>query len=130
MTFIGAGIGDVGFFDEPDRWHLAPNVAKVEPILGCEKYVNNRLINFFVLSNFGQTEIFKYIKATAQPSLSMEGIRDIDFPLPPLAEQEEIVNKVEYLLEKITDLENQIAEREKMAKQLMQSILKDAFGVK
>ena len=128
VTFIGAGIGDVGFFDEPDRWHLAPNVAKVEPILGCEKYVNNRLINFFVLSNFGQTEIFKYIKATAQPSLSMEGIRDIDFPLPPLAEQEEIVNKVGYLLEKITDLENQIAERENMAKQLMQSILKDAFG--
>lgn len=86
VTFIGAGIGDVGLFDEPTRWHLAPNVAKVEPIAGCENYINNQLTNLFVLSEFGQSEIFKYMKATAQPSLSMESIRDIDFPLPPLAE--------------------------------------------
>lgn len=127
VTFIGAGIGDVGLFDEPTRWHLAPNVAKVEPIAGCDRYVNNRLTNLFVLSEFGQNEIFKYMKATAQPSLSMESIRDIDFPLPPLAEQKEIVARVEKHLEAITQLETQIATRETLTKQLMQSILKDAF---
>lgn len=31
VTFIGAGIGDVCVFDEKTRFHLAPNVAKVEP---------------------------------------------------------------------------------------------------
>ena len=127
VTFIGAGIGDVGLFDEPTRWHLAPNVAKVEPIAGCENYINNQLTNLFVLSEFGQSEIFKYMKATAQPSLSMESIRDIDFPLPPLAEQKEIVARVEQHLQTITQLETQIATRETTTKQLMQSILKDAF---
>ena len=130
VTFIGAGIGDVGLFDEPTRWHLAPNVAKVEPIAGCENYINNQLTNLFVLSEFGQSEIFKYMKATAQPSLSMESIRDIDFPLPPLAEQKEIVARVEQHLQTITQLETQIANRETTTKQLMQSILKDAFEEK
>ena len=128
VTFIGAGIGDVGLFNEPHRWHLAPNVAKAEPILGCENYINNRLVNFFVLSKFGQCEVFKYMKATAQPSLSMESIRDIDFPLPPLAEQKEIVARVEKHLETINQLETQIATRETLTKQLMQGLLKDAFG--
>ncbi|MBF4249071.1 restriction endonuclease subunit S, partial [Vibrio anguillarum] len=31
VTFIGAGIGDVCVFNEEKRWHLAPNVAKIEP---------------------------------------------------------------------------------------------------
>ena len=48
-------------------------------------------------------------------------------PLPPLAEQTEIVRVVESQLAKVDQLENQIAERETMTKQLMQSILKDAF---
>ena len=44
-----------------------------------------------------------------------------------LNEQEKIVNKVEKHLQTISNLENQITEREQMIKQLMQSILKDAF---
>ena len=127
VTFIGAGIGDVGIFEEKERWHLAPNVAKLEPLKNCEKLISIKLIALFMLSSFGQKEIFKYMKATAQPSLSMESIRDICFPLPPLAEQNEIVTRVENHLQTVSDLENQITKREQLIKQLMQSILKDAF---
>ncbi len=127
VTFIGAGIGDVGIFEEKERWHLAPNVAKLEPLKNCEKLISIKLVALFMLSSFGQKEIFKYMKATAQPSLSMESIRDICFPLPPLAEQNEIVTRVENHLQTVSDLENQITKREQLTKQLMQSILKDAF---
>ena len=48
-------------------------------------------------------------------------------PLPPLAEQKEIVARAEQHLQTITQLETQIATRETTTKQLMQSILKDAF---
>lgn len=51
-----------------------------------------------------------------------------NFPLPPLAEQKEIVAKVESLLAKVTELENQIQERKKLSVQLMQTILKNAFA--
>ena len=127
VTFIGAGIGDVGIFEEKERWHLAPNVAKLEPLKNCEKLISIKLVALFMLSSFGQKEIFKYMKATAQPSLSMESIRDICFPLPPLAEQNEIVTRVENHLQTVSDLENQITKHEQLIKQLMQSILKEAF---
>ena len=50
--------------------------------------------------------------------------------LPPLAEQNEIVARVEKHLQTITQLETQIATRETLTKQLMQGLLKDAFQEK
>lgn len=97
ITFIGANIGQVAYFNEPKRWHLAPNVAKVEPYNGTEAYINLRYITLFLLSSIGQSELFKHMKATAQPSLSMGTIRDIDISLPPIKEQDRIVEKVDAL---------------------------------
>lgn len=59
--------------------------------------------------------------------MSVEKIKKVPLPLPPLAEQKEIVARVEKHLEAITQLETQIATRETTTKQFMQSILKDAF---
>ncbi len=129
VTFIGAGIGDVGIFEEKERWHLAPNVAKLEPLKNCEKLISIKLIALFMLSSFGQKEIFKYMKATAQPSLSMESIRDICFPLPPLEEQKEIIIRVEKYLQSITELEKQIIKRGYLTNEIMQSILKESFNI-
>lgn len=127
VTFIGAGIGDVATFMEKERWHLAPNVAKMEPFKNCDHFINNKYSNYFLLSNSGQREVFKHIKATAQPSLSMETIRDIDFPLPPLAEQQAIVDRVEKFLSMVDELEKQVSERKEQSEQLMQAVLREAF---
>lgn len=59
--------------------------------------------------------------------MSVEKIKKVPLPLPPLAEQKEIVARVEQHLQTISQLETQIATRETTTKQLMQSILKDAF---
>ena len=50
------------------------------------------------------------------------------FPLPPLAEQKEIVAKIESLLANVTELENQIQERKKLSGKLMQVVSKNAFA--
>ena len=60
-------------------------------------------------------------------SFRLDTLSFIPIPLPPLAEQKEIVARVEQHLQTITQLETQIATRETTTKQLMQSILKDAF---
>ena len=59
--------------------------------------------------------------------VTLEKLIKAKIPLPPLAEQKEIVSRVETLLANVTELEEQITERETLTKQLMQSILKDAF---
>ena len=48
----------------------------------------------------------------------------------PLTEQKEIAAHIEAKLQTIAQLESQIATRETTTKQLMQSILKDAFEEK
>ena len=64
------------------------------------------------------------------PKINQECVVNTLIPLPPLAEQKEIVTRVEQHLQTITQLETQIATRETLTKQLMQSILKDAFEEK
>lgn len=61
------------------------------------------------------------------PKINQETVSNTLISLPSLAEQREIVSRVEKLLANVTELENQITEREEMTKQLMQSIMKDAF---
>lgn len=69
----------------------------------------------------------KYAPATAQKNINLGILETLKIPLPPLAEQNEIVARVEKHLETITQLETQIATRETLTKQLMQGLLKDAF---
>ena len=64
------------------------------------------------------------------PKINQECVVNTMIPLPPIAEQKEIVIRVEKHLQAISNLDNQIIEREQLTKQLMQSILKDAFEEK
>lgn len=127
VTFIGAGIGDVSTFNEIERWHLAPNVAKMEPFIGCEDLLNVKFINFFLMSDIGQIELFKHVKATAQPSLSMGTLRDIDIPIPSTVEQEQIVAKLDELMAFCDGLEQSIKESQVYNEMLLQQVLREAL---
>ena len=129
VTFIGAGIGDVATFNENQRWHLAPNVAKMEPFEGCEEMVDVKFVNYYLMSSIGQKELLKHLKATAQPSLSMGTIRDIDIPLPPLSEQKHIVAEIEKQLAKTKQLKQHIIANQQATEQLLKALLHQAFEV-
>ena len=68
-------------------------MAKIVPHIDMNKYML-----YYFMSPTGQQEIFKFMKAVAQPSLSMDTIRQVKIPIPPAAEQKRIVKKVEELL--------------------------------
>lgn len=89
--------------------------------------LNSIFICYSLQSIFLQKQIKDSILKSVQPNLFLGAIKNLYLPLPPLAEQKEIVARVEKHLEAITQLETQIATRETTTKQLMQSILKDAF---
>ena len=105
ITFIGAGIGEVAIFNEPKRYHLAPNVAKIVINVGMEHFVTEEYLLYFLMSFAGQEEINKIKKATAQPSLSMGTIRSIKIVLPDsIEEQSEIVNYLDMRCDSIDAL--------------------------
>lgn len=92
ITFIGAGIGEVAIFNEEKRYHLAPNVAKIVINDDKKQFISEEYLLYFLMSSAGQEEINRIKKATAQPSLSMETIRDLKCIIPrTVREQEEIV---------------------------------------
>jgi type I restriction enzyme S subunit len=51
-------------------------------------------------------------------------------PLPPLSEQHRIVIKVQQLLQMTNELEQQVAQSQTQAQQLLQAVLKEAFTKK
>lgn len=100
----------------------------MEPYIN-EKHglTNVKYIMYFLLSDFGQHEIFKNMKATAQPSLSMETIRDIVIPIPEISEQEEIVNTLDVLLDKEDQNKRNVEMILEQIEKIKKSILAKAF---
>ena len=125
ITFVGAGIGDVCVFDKPERYHLAPNVAKIE--LFGNNLLNTDYIQYYLLSDVGQKEIFKSMKATVQPSLSMEAIRDIVIPIPELSIQNQIAEYISGIKEKELKEKSLIKNTLSQIELIKKSILTKAF---
>lgn len=61
------------------------------------------------------------------PGITRDHIKDHIFALPPLAEQQAIVDRVEKLLSMVDELEKQVSERKEQSEQLMQAVLREAF---
>ena len=119
IAMYGATIGRVGLLSIPATTNQA--------CCACIPYQKgfNRYLFYLLIALRKQFKEKSW--GAAQPNISKEIIVNTIFPLPPLAEQKEIVARVEKHLETITQLETQIATRETFTKQLMQGLLKDAF---
>ena len=97
-------------------------------IVRGDSILKKEFLYFFLTSPYIQSGLEERCSgSTNQLELATTTIREYIMPFPPLAEQKEIVARVEKHLQTITQLETQIATRETTSKQLMQSILKDAF---
>jgi type I restriction enzyme S subunit len=67
------------------------------------------------------------VDAIGQSNINATKLRSFCFPLPPLAEQKAIVEKVDRLMNIIDQLEQQIKHRKQLAEDLMQTVLREAF---
>ena len=117
---IAANIAETGF--------LTYDACFPDSVVGFTSYLEGcfKIFVRYYIDSIKQI-LEKYAPATAQKNINLGILETLKIPLPPLAEQTEIVRVVESQLAKVDQLEKQLAERETMTKQLMQSILKDAF---
>ena len=120
-------VGICAIYTGKDNEFMYPDLLmrfKTQDILS-KQYIHTALISPFNRSYFMSNA--KGAQKT-MPKINQECVVNTMIPLPSIAEQNEIVKQIERNLQTISDLENQILKRELQTKQLMQSILKYAFG--
>lgn len=93
--YVGS-IGNVAVFSGTYKAHLGSNVGKIEPYSDNEVLIE--YILYFLRSATGYEQLTKHKKATAQESISIDAIRNVLMPIPPLNEQERIVSTIKAAL--------------------------------
>ncbi|MDA9681544.1 restriction endonuclease subunit S [bacterium] len=119
ISYVGS-IGDLGFIYDNDRFHLAPNVAKISCNLSK---VSAQFILQQLLSARAQKNIEVLTTITSQPSLNMANIRKIRLLVCPLNEQDKIVEVLSSLDIKTDNLRNKLSQTQSLKKSLMQDLL-------
>ncbi|MEK7432974.1 MAG: restriction endonuclease subunit S [Cyanobacteriota bacterium] len=126
LSIVGASIGNVGFFNISNTCFLGGAISIIKLNLeDSYEYVFN-----FLQSHEGQIQIKFNEKSTAQPTITVQNIREIPIPLPPIKEQKRIVEKLESMLGKIKQSKELIEEAKNTFKNRRASILAKAFSGK
>ena len=82
----------------------------------------------FVQHRINGMDIGQFVTGGFQPKLSQTNLNLIPIPIPPLAEQEVIVERTEALMEIWRTLQSEIERSVTDAEHLFQAVLKDAFA--
>ncbi|WP_018615258.1 restriction endonuclease subunit S [Segetibacter koreensis] len=124
ITIVGACIGDAGVIPEKiGNAILTENAAKIIEL----KNVQNIYLARWLNSHVCQTEIKGKILSATLGKLALNRIGTLKVPLPPLEEQQQIVQEIESRLSVCDKIEETITNSLKQAEALRQSILKKAF---
>jgi type I restriction enzyme S subunit len=119
IAMSGATTGKLGFNQSGQTLYLNQRVGKFEPKGGLDKkYL------YYVLSTKVE-ENLSISKGAAQPNLSTQQIKDIAFPLPPIAEQQRIVAKLDAAFAEIDRAVELSNEKAKQAARLVQNAIRE-----
>lgn len=120
ITYIGAYIGDILRIEESDKYHLAPNIAKI--VAG--KLLAPEFLEVFLRSSLVQRQIKNLTAVTATPSLTMTQIRKLLVVVQKdNSEQREITSRIRGLSKDVTSVEAELNKFRSLKTALMQDLL-------
>ena len=105
ISYTGT-IGECAQIRENDKYHLAPNVAKITP---DPIFVNPQYLFHYIRSSMFRNQMYNYCHGSTQPTIPMKTIRELSIPIPSFETQKQIASILSALDDKI-ELNNQINE--------------------
>lgn len=99
IAMSGATTGKNGIYYSDKIAYLNQRVGNIKVI--NERVLNSFFRNFYILNI--EQQILNLAYGGAQPNISSSKICDMSFPLPPLAEQQRIVERIESLFAKLEE---------------------------
>ena len=103
------------------------NINQHVAILRCIFPENRTYLHSIICSYYFQSQILIAQTGAGREGLPKNKMDNIIVPLPPLAEQQAIVTKVEKLLTLCDQLEARVSQNQRHAAALMQAVLREAF---
>lgn len=119
ITYTGSKYGEVAFINEDDKYHLAPNVAKIT----INKDNNPYFFFCYFKSSVFRKQLKNYGGGSSQPTIPMKTIRKILVPVPTLKEQN-IISNILIAIDKKIELNN---EMNKTLEEMAQALFKRWF---
>ena len=116
MTYVGVNIGDVALVDAKNKYHLAPNVAKISPYDANE----TNPVFFVYLLYFNKENFAGNATNTAKQALNMEKIRKLQVMMPPIDLQNQFADFVAQVDKSKLAVQQSLNELETLKKSLMQ----------
>lgn len=123
LVSINGTLGNVAFYNN-EKIILGKSACYINLLDSVNKHYIMQIIKtkyFLIYASDKSSE-------TTIKNLSLKGMRMFLVPLPSVAEQQAIVERVDKLMAQIDELEKQVTERKAQAEQLMQSVLHEAFS--
>ena len=93
LISCSGSVGRCSTVEDNNLYVMVRSAAMIAPV-----FLNSKYLMYTVQSEVVQGQIRNKTKQTAQANLFQEAIRTLIIPLPPLAEQKRIVEKLEQLL--------------------------------
>jgi len=124
LNITGGSLGRCALVPETfDEGNVSQHVCIIRPMS-----VQPTFFHKLMLSPHTQRLIFDSTTGAGREGLPKYNLEQFAIPLPPLAEQHAIVERVDKLLAMVDQLEQQVAERKVHAEELMQAVLREAFS--
>ncbi len=119
IALYGATVGKLGILDFDSTTNQA-----ICCIYQNKNYSRNFLFYYLV---YKKDYLINSGKGGAQPNISQEIIKNLELPVPPLAEQGRIVDRIEEIFAKIDAGVEKLKSAQEKIKQYKQSVLHSAF---
>lgn len=123
-NIVGASIGRTALFD----LDIIANINQAVCILRIEhELIDKTFLLNLMNSDLALKMMFESQFAPGRANLSMGNIANFTIPLPPLAEQNRIVQKLDELMQYCNELEASIKQSESQNEKLLQQVLREAL---